>query len=639
VTKVGGLPLFARAVAHALLRAGHTESEAVQLAIGALQRWAHGGDHVTAKTQAKAAAALAEWEAKKAASHAKREDDFELRFDITTEARGPDGKWLSPRLNEMKTDLSTGAKRPLGDILLDVHKGQAERRKAMKVEAAARRARRKPRPVQEPKVVAEWNKGDPLPGHARIVNRQEHKVDGEVIGHVGEYHTGGGGQHSGKWYADHAGATHPIVFDSKAKAVDALERWHAAQHGVELPGEAKWLTGKRDGVGVAVTEAGSAGDLLPVGQPIGPKPREATVVGPHRFSGPNLDSCAKCGRPVRDRLHQPARRPTKGTRHRGPDGHAHVPTGHVAGNPVRRREAAKQEHVASLDTLEPHVTSVMAKLFHDQETSTLTRLNGNRGRQMINRALADLATRDATPNEPPTPPAGGGDMPAAPGPLVNPAAVFDATYWTDKTVDALTPTVAAVSQIGTARVRAQVGAPADLTGEADSLARAQVDQALAQRVADTARQVTATTQAQLTAELSEGVANGESTSQLADRVRQVLGTDTARSRAETIARTITNSTMNQAAHQYAAALPLGVVGGREWLAVHDDRTRETHRAADGQVAQMGAPFVVGGYPMQHPGDPAAPPEETVNCRCTVAYLPASERRRPAAPAAAAATAA
>jgi len=71
VTGVGGLPLFIRAIAHALIRNGHSESEAIQLAVGVVKNWASGEGHVTAKTRAKAAAALAEWEAKKAASHAK----------------------------------------------------------------------------------------------------------------------------------------------------------------------------------------------------------------------------------------------------------------------------------------------------------------------------------------------------------------------------------------------------------------------------------------------------------------------------------------------------------------------------------------------------------------------------------------
>lgn len=71
VTRVGGLPAYIREIAHALIRSGHSESEAIQLAIGTVQRWARGGSHVKADTQAKATAALAEWNAKKARSHVK----------------------------------------------------------------------------------------------------------------------------------------------------------------------------------------------------------------------------------------------------------------------------------------------------------------------------------------------------------------------------------------------------------------------------------------------------------------------------------------------------------------------------------------------------------------------------------------
>ena len=67
VTKGGGLPSFVRAVAHALQRThGVDESTSIQMAIGAMQRWAHGGDHVTPKTIAKAQEALADWERLKA---------------------------------------------------------------------------------------------------------------------------------------------------------------------------------------------------------------------------------------------------------------------------------------------------------------------------------------------------------------------------------------------------------------------------------------------------------------------------------------------------------------------------------------------------------------------------------------------
>lgn len=70
VTEAGGLPLYIRAIAKALMRKGRPESQAIQLAVGTVQRWARGEGGVTPATRARAAKALAEWEAKKAAAHA-----------------------------------------------------------------------------------------------------------------------------------------------------------------------------------------------------------------------------------------------------------------------------------------------------------------------------------------------------------------------------------------------------------------------------------------------------------------------------------------------------------------------------------------------------------------------------------------
>lgn len=70
VTDTGGLDPFIRAVAHALERNGRSESEAIQVAIGVIKDWAEGKGKVTAKTRAKAVAAVAHWEAQKSAAKA-----------------------------------------------------------------------------------------------------------------------------------------------------------------------------------------------------------------------------------------------------------------------------------------------------------------------------------------------------------------------------------------------------------------------------------------------------------------------------------------------------------------------------------------------------------------------------------------
>lgn len=56
---------------------------------------------------------------------------------------------------------------------------------------------------------------------------------------------------------------------------------------------------------------------------------------------------------------------------------------------------------------------------------------------------------------------------------------------------------------------------------------------------------------------------------------------------------------------------------KRWVALHDDHTRPTHRAADGQERPLDSAFLVGGYALMVPGDPTAPLSETAGCRCVV----------------------
>jgi len=71
VAKGGGLPPYIQHIAHALVKRGKSESQAIQMAIGIVKRWARGGGKVDANTRAAAAKAVAEWTALKAKAHAK----------------------------------------------------------------------------------------------------------------------------------------------------------------------------------------------------------------------------------------------------------------------------------------------------------------------------------------------------------------------------------------------------------------------------------------------------------------------------------------------------------------------------------------------------------------------------------------
>jgi hypothetical protein len=62
----------------------------------------------------------------------------------------------------------------------------------------------------------------------------------------------------------------------------------------------------------------------------------------------------------------------------------------------------------------------------------------------------------------------------------------------------------------------------------------------------------------------------------------------------------------------------------EWVTMHDKDVRHAHADADGQQRPIGVRFDVGGHKMRKPGDPSAPIELWINCRCTLRPVLADE---------------
>jgi len=126
----------------------------------------------------------------------------------------------------------------------------------------------------------------------------------------------------------------------------------------------------------------------------------------------------------------------------------------------------------------------------------------------------------------------------------------------------------------------------------------------------------------ITRELSAGANAGEGLDALSRRVERVLsttGTPRWANRATVIARTEVMGALNAGRFDAFGAVvsETGVPMESRWMAHIDNRTRRTHRAADGQRVPVGQPFVVGGASLRFPGDPMGPGRETIHCRCTM----------------------
>jgi hypothetical protein len=118
--------------------------------------------------------------------------------------------------------------------------------------------------------------------------------------------------------------------------------------------------------------------------------------------------------------------------------------------------------------------------------------------------------------------------------------------------------------------------------------------------------------------IAEGLAAGEDIPTIAQRVSAAAGVTEPRARV--IARTESHgarNTVNAASvRRTAAAFNAPSAFARRWQAAEDARTRPTHVDADGQTVGLNEPFTVGGASLDFPGDPAGPPGEVINCRCT-----------------------
>ncbi len=124
------------------------------------------------------------------------------------------------------------------------------------------------------------------------------------------------------------------------------------------------------------------------------------------------------------------------------------------------------------------------------------------------------------------------------------------------------------------------------------------------------------------AEIADAVNAGASVDQVAQKVDSALswdGRENWPARARTIAQTEVNRAMNAGVAGAGAEMSrvTGRILNKQWRAHHDERTRVAHHDADGQTVPFYQPFMVGGEPLQFPGDPLGSPENVINCRCSL----------------------
>jgi HK97 family phage portal protein len=114
--------------------------------------------------------------------------------------------------------------------------------------------------------------------------------------------------------------------------------------------------------------------------------------------------------------------------------------------------------------------------------------------------------------------------------------------------------------------------------------------------------------------VEEGLKRGEAIDSIAARIDDFYEFS-RESRSTRIARTETISASNAGSLD---AMKEAGVERKAWLSSQDDRVRDTHQEMDGQEVGIDEAFISpGGATLDFPGDPDAPPSESINCRCKV----------------------
>lgn len=113
--------------------------------------------------------------------------------------------------------------------------------------------------------------------------------------------------------------------------------------------------------------------------------------------------------------------------------------------------------------------------------------------------------------------------------------------------------------------------------------------------------------------ITQAAASGSSVEDIAKDLRRVMAMNVRDS--IRVARTAMTGAENAGrVDAYRRAQAMGIEIEQVWLATLDGVTRPSHRALDGEAAEVGGTFSNG---CRFPGDPSGPASEVMNCRCTL----------------------
>lgn len=253
------------------------------------------------------------------------------------------------------------------------------------------------------------------------------------------------------------------------------------------------------------------------------------------------------------------------------------------------RSAAASE----VDRWERQLGDELTRLFDRQQSVVLVRLQGTKARKH---------TRHWEP---------AGER------KLDPAYVADAGRWVKDAAGAVAPIVRRIYTAVWTRVTGALGGAA----EPDDATLEQAVQGRLEAIAAGVETAVGEVQAFIDSEDKAGTAMPDLVAGVRDLYAQRTSSWVSRITTLSAVGTINHAAMSAAFHAGSVQ--------KQWLSRRDERVRDTHEHADGQVRPILGKFKLGGiatHPatseLLFPGDPAGALDETINCRCTLLFSPA-----------------
>jgi hypothetical protein len=188
--------------------------------------------------------------------------------------------------------------------------------------------------------------------------------------------------------------------------------------------------------------------------------------------------------------------------------------------------------------------------------------------------------------------------------------IFDDAVWNKQLDEDIRPVISAMIQEGAESTKIKFK-------EDDGITDAEIDKLIEDQLGRI-KNINKTTKREITAAIIASSAMREDRYGTFKAALAAIFAGALGSRSQEIAAQEAQSAINGGV--FLAAMR-GGKGNKQWVSRKDSKVRSAHKQLDGNKTKINQPFSVDGIAIRFPGDPVAPANLTLGCRCRLRFQP------------------